>query len=87
MGLADAQFSPAIQGAFDNFFNNRTASDSVGIRNHDVNMWDHTAAYFANTPSIIGYGPINEPLGQRGDHPLRARLLFRIHAAEAPQPE
>ncbi|OFN41368.1 hypothetical protein HMPREF2559_02965 [Corynebacterium sp. HMSC072G08] len=61
MGLADAQFSPAIQGAFDNFFNNRTASDGVGIRDHYVNMWDHTAAYFADTPGIIGYGPINEP--------------------------
>ncbi|HJG43020.1 cellulase family glycosylhydrolase [Corynebacterium phoceense] len=61
MGLAVAQFSPAIQRAFDNFFNNRTASDGVGIRDHYVNMWGHTAAYFADTPGIIGYGPINEP--------------------------
>lgn len=61
LGLAVAQFSPAVQRAFDNFFANRPASDGIGIRDHYVNMWAHTAQYLAGTPGIIGYGPINEP--------------------------
>lgn len=58
----DAYFtSPAIQVSFDNFWKNRKASDSVGIRDHLVNVWKTVAARYANNPVVIGYDLMNEP--------------------------
>ena len=53
--------SPAVQHAFDNFWNNAPAPDGIGIRTHYVNMWKHVAKHFADSPYVIGYDVMNEP--------------------------
>ena len=53
--------SPAVQHAFDNFWNNSPASDGIGIRSRFINMWKHVAARFADNPYVIGYDVLNEP--------------------------
>lgn len=53
--------SPAVQTAFDRFWQNEKASDGIGIQDHFIHMWQHIAAYFKDTPTIIGYDLFNEP--------------------------
>ena len=53
--------SPAVQHAFDNFWNNSPAADGIGIRTHYINMWKHIASKFADNPYVIGYDVMNEP--------------------------
>jgi len=53
--------SPAVQHAFDNFWNDAPASDGIGVRTHYVNMWKHVAERFADNPYVIGYDVMNEP--------------------------
>ena len=53
--------SPAVQRAFDNFWNDRPAADGVGIREHYAMLWQHIARRFAAHPAIIGYDIMNEP--------------------------
>ncbi|MFI5783262.1 cellulase family glycosylhydrolase [Nocardia sp. NPDC051570] len=51
----------AFWRATDNFYENRVATDGVGIRDRFLAMWRHVAAYFAGTAGVIGYGPLNQP--------------------------
>ncbi|MEV6557507.1 cellulase family glycosylhydrolase [Nocardia sp. NPDC051756] len=51
----------AFWRATDNFYVNRPAADGVGIRDRFMDMWRHVAGYFAGTPGVIGYGPLNQP--------------------------
>ena len=53
--------SPAVQHAFDNFWQDAPAPDGVGIRTHYVNLWKHIAEYFRDNPFVIGYDIMNEP--------------------------
>lgn len=53
--------SEAVQTAFDNFWNNKPASDGVGVQDHYANLWKHIAKRYANNPTVIGYDIMNEP--------------------------
>lgn len=53
--------SPAVQAAFDHFWNNREADDGIGIQDHYINMWRHIASRFKDNPYVIGYDILNEP--------------------------
>jgi len=53
--------SPAVQHAFDNFWDNTPASDGTGIQAHYINMWKHVAERYADNPYVIGYDLMNEP--------------------------
>ena len=53
--------SPAVQTAFDNFWNNTPASDGVGIQDHYANLWKYIAERYADEPAVIGYDLMNEP--------------------------
>ena len=53
--------SPAVQTAFDNFWANKPAPDSLGVQDHYANLWKHLAERYANNPTVIGYDLMNEP--------------------------
>lgn len=53
--------SPAVQTAFDHFWNNSPAPDGIGIQDHYANLWKHIAERYANNPVVIGYDIMNEP--------------------------
>lgn len=53
--------SPAVQTAFDNFWNNTPASDGVGIQDHYANLWKYIAQRYADDRAVIGYDIMNEP--------------------------
>jgi len=53
--------SPAVQTAFDNFWNNTPASDGVGIQDHYANLWKTIAERYADEPAVLGYDLMNEP--------------------------
>jgi len=53
--------SPAVQLAFDNFWNNTPAHDGVGIQDHYAQLWRTIAKRYANEPAVIGYDLMNEP--------------------------
>ncbi len=53
--------SPAVQTAFDNFWNNKPASDGMGIQDHYANLWKYIAKRYANNTTVIGYDLMNEP--------------------------
>lgn len=53
--------SPAVQKAFDNFWDNSPAEDGIGIQDHFIKAWCHVAEFFAGNPYVIGYDFFNEP--------------------------
>lgn len=53
--------SPAVQTAFDNFWNNTPAEDGVGIQDRFAQLWRHIAARYADNRTVIGYDILNEP--------------------------
>ncbi|MCG2461494.1 cellulase family glycosylhydrolase [Flavobacteriaceae bacterium F89] len=63
--------SPAVQTAFDNFWANKKASDSLGVQDHYANVWKHVAKRYANNPTVIGYDLMNEP--SQGSSLLQAK--------------
>ena len=53
--------SPAVQTAFDNFWNNTPSSDGIGLQDHYANLWKYIAKRYANNTTVIGYDIMNEP--------------------------
>lgn len=53
--------SPAVQACFDNFWNNTTACDGIGIQDHFITTWVKIAERFSNNPYVVGYDFFNEP--------------------------
>lgn len=53
--------SPAVHAAFDNFWDNKPASDGVGVQDHFALTWQHIAKRYANEPTVVGYDLFNEP--------------------------
>ncbi|MGQ7868858.1 cellulase family glycosylhydrolase [Sunxiuqinia sp. sy24] len=53
--------SPAVQAAFDNFWNNAPAPDGIGVQDHYVKLWQHIAMRYAHNTTVIGYDLMNEP--------------------------
>ncbi|MEG3048221.1 MAG: cellulase family glycosylhydrolase, partial [Mucinivorans sp.] len=53
--------SGAVHHAFDNFWNNTLASDSVGVQHHYLNCLHLIADRYKNSPAVAGYDVMNEP--------------------------
>lgn len=72
--------SPAVQTAFDSFWNNRQASDGIGIQDHFINMWKHIASRYQGNKVVIGYDILNEPfMGSEANHLLPALLSALVN--------
>ena len=52
---------PALQRAFDHFWNNDPGPGGVGLQDRYAAAWRHVAAYFRHTPWVLGYDLLNEP--------------------------
>ncbi len=58
----DAYFtSPAIQTAFDYFWENKKTEDGVGLQDHYLQAWKAVAKRYVDNPTVIGYDIMNEP--------------------------
>lgn len=53
--------SPAVQGAYDAFWENRPAPDGIGLQDHYASLWAHVAGRLGAHPAVIGYDFLNEP--------------------------
>lgn len=53
--------SPAVQRAFDNFWNNKPASDGKGVQDHYLEVWRVLAERYKDAPSVAGFDIMNEP--------------------------
>ena len=53
--------SPAVIRAADNFWENQTVADGIGLLDHYEAMWEHLAECFQDFKNIIGFEPMNEP--------------------------
>ena len=77
--------SPAVQTAFDNFWNNTKASDGVGLQDHYANLWKHIAKRYANNSTVIGYDIMNEPFmgsGAQNVMPLMLGAYAKVYVEE-----
>jgi endoglycosylceramidase len=52
---------PALQVAYNNFWANATV-DGKGLQDWYAGAWQHVAAYFNGSPSVLGYDLYNEPV-------------------------
>jgi endoglycosylceramidase len=52
---------PALQRAFDNFWDNKPAADGVGLQDHYAAAWRHVAMRFRGNRNVMGYDLMNEP--------------------------
>jgi endoglycosylceramidase len=57
---------PALQRAFDHFWNNdpaqtTTFTDTIGLQDRYAAAWRHVAARFRGNPNVLGYELLNEP--------------------------
>ena len=53
--------SPAVQTAFDNFWENTPVEDSIGVQDHYANLWKYIAERYADETTVVGYDIMNEP--------------------------
>ncbi|SHE94102.1 endoglycosylceramidase [Mariniphaga anaerophila] len=80
--------SPAVQTAFDNFWENTPVSDGVGVQDHYANLWKHVAKRYANNTTVIGYDIMNEPfMGTSANQimPLMLGAYAKLFAEETGQ--
>lgn len=70
--------SPAVQAAFDNFWDNRKASDGIGIQDHFINMWRYLASRYKENKTVIGYDILNEPFMGSEVNNLIPKLLWTM---------
>lgn len=52
---------PALNRAFDHFWANDPGPGGVGLQDRYAAAWRHTAAYFRDTPGVLGLDLFNEP--------------------------
>jgi len=68
--------SPAVNRAFDNFWDNKTAADGIGIQDRYTAMWRYVVRFFSRCENVFGYDLMNEPYpGSSG------RLVFEAIVA------
>ena len=67
--------SPAVQHAFDNFWNNTPASDGIGIQDHYIALWKHIADRYKNNHTVIGFDIMNEPFMGSEANNIMPKLL------------
>jgi endoglycosylceramidase len=76
---SDSYFlSPALNRAFDNFWNNHPAEDGMGIQDHYLNMLKVVAQRYAKSPSVIGIDIFNEPYGGTSSTDIPTLLLKSV---------
>lgn len=75
--------SPAIHRVFDNFWNNRTASDGIGIQDHYIFVWKTLAKRYASSSAVIGFDIMNEPFTGSHGEPILMKLLGTYGAIAA----
>jgi endoglycosylceramidase len=81
--------SPAVQTAWDNFWNNTPASDSVGLQDHYARAWKHVAERYKGNNTVIGYDVMNEPfVGSEAQMymPFLFRAFSEVTREEAGRP-
>ncbi|MEG1414922.1 MAG: cellulase family glycosylhydrolase [Mucinivorans sp.] len=75
--------SGAVQHAFDNFWNNRAAQDSVGIQDHYLHCLKIVAQRYKDSPSVAGYDVMNEPfMGSGAVNVIPALLSGYVNGLE-----
>jgi len=52
---------PALQHAFDHFWNNDPGPGGVGLQDRYAAAWRHVAQRFGGDPHVLGYDLLNEP--------------------------
>jgi endoglycosylceramidase len=52
---------PALQRAFDHFWNNDPGPGGVGLQDRYAAAWRHVAGRFRDDPAVLGYDLLNEP--------------------------
>lgn len=77
--------SPAIHRVFDNFWNNRIASDGIGIQDHYIFVWKTLAKRYASSPAVIGFDIMNEPFTGAQGEAILERLLHTFGKTYAEQ--
>ena len=55
------QTSPAVQRAFDHFWDNSPGPGGIGIQDRFALAWRHVAERYANESAVVGYDILNEP--------------------------
>lgn len=68
-------FSPAVQQAYDAFWENRKAPGGVGLQDHYARMWAHVARRFAGHEAVLGFDFLNEPAPGSACNDIFAWLL------------
>lgn len=59
---SDAYYiSPAVQAAFDSFWENDAAEDGIGIQDHYIQTWKMLAQRYKNDNNVVGFDFMNEP--------------------------
>jgi endoglycosylceramidase len=58
---ADYIGMPALERAFDHFWDNSPGPGGIGLQDRYVAAWAHVAARFAGNPNVLGYEIMNEP--------------------------
>lgn len=59
---SDAYFiSPAVQTAFDSFWNNTPVADGTGVQDHLIKTWAMLAERYAQQRHVVGFDVLNEP--------------------------
>lgn len=53
--------SPAVQTAFDSFWEDEKCSDGIGVMEHFIDMWEMLAKRFGKYNNVLGYDFLNEP--------------------------
>ena len=68
--------SPALQTAFEHFWQNSPAPDGVGLQDHYAAAWATLARRYCHEPAVIGYDLMNEPMpGRASPDVLQAMLV------------
>ena len=53
--------NPAIQAAFQSFWDNEKGPDGIGLQDQVATMWSALAGAVGSNPNVIGYDILNEP--------------------------
>lgn len=69
---------PAVQIAFDSFWQNKPAPDGIGLQDHYATMWKMLAKRYASNPYVIGYDILNEPFPGSAANKVMETLLGTI---------
>lgn len=71
------EFSPAVERAFDAFWNDEAGPGGVGIRTRYVAMFRHVVDRFAGRPEVLGFDVMNEP---NAFSPAQQEALSQLYA-------